>query len=80
MQYTLRNVPKTLDRLLRQQAREQGKTLNEVVLEALQRALGHTDELPPQRDVSDLVGTWREDPEMDRILAEHRRIDPELWR
>ena len=80
MQYTLRNIPKGLDRLLRQQAKSQHKTLNEVVIEALQRAVGLAGELPVQRDLSDIAGTWHEDPEMDRILAEHRRIDPELWR
>ena len=80
MQYTLRNIPKSLDRVLRQQAKSQHKTLNEVVLEALQRAVGLAGELPVQRDLSDIAGSWQEDPEMDRILAEHRRIDPELWR
>jgi hypothetical protein len=80
MQYTLRNIPKSLDRVLRQQAKSQHKTLNEVVIEALQRAVGLAGDLPMQRDVSDIVGTWQEDPEMDRILVEHRRIDPELWR
>ena len=80
MQYTLRNIPKGLDRLLRQQARSQHKTLNEVVIEALQRAVGLAGEVPVQRDLSDIAGTWQEDPEMDRILAEHRRVDPELWR
>jgi hypothetical protein len=80
MQYTLRNVPKSLDRALRERARAQNKSLNEVVLEALQRALGLEGELPVQRDLADVVGTWQEDPETDRILAEQRRVDPELWR
>jgi hypothetical protein len=80
MQYTLRNVPKTLDRALRERARTQNKSLNEVVLDALQRALGLTGELPVQRDLADVVGTWQDDAEMDRILAEQRRIDAELWR
>lgn len=80
MQYTLRNVPKVLDRALRQQARAQHKSLNEVVIEALQRAVGLVGELPVQRDLSDIVGTWQTDPEMERVLAEQRRIDPEMWR
>ncbi|QDT72108.1 hypothetical protein [Lacipirellula limnantheis] len=32
------------------------------------------------RDLSDIAGTWVEDPEFDAILAEQRRIDPELWK
>ena len=37
MQYTIRNVPKALDATLRRSARKQGKSLNEVVIEALVR-------------------------------------------
>jgi plasmid stability protein len=80
MRYTLRNVPQAVDRALRERARSQGKALNEVVIETLQRALGLAGETPVQRDLTDIVGTWQSDPEMDRILGEHRRIDPELWR
>ena len=80
MQYTLRNVPRSLDRALREQARIQNKSLNEVLLEALQRALGLNGEPPPQRDLSDIVGSWQEDPEIDKALQEQRRIDPEAWR
>jgi plasmid stability protein len=80
MRYTVRNVPTSLDRALREQARAQHKSLNEVVLEALQRALGVHGELPVQRHLADITGSWQGDPETDRILAEQRRVDPELWR
>jgi len=39
MQYTIRNVPKTLDEALRRAAREQDKSLNEVAIEALARGI-----------------------------------------
>lgn len=80
MQYTLRNVPKHLDRALRAQARRENKSLNEVAITALLRALGIQGEPPIQRDLSDIVGTWQEDAEMDRVLLEQRRIDPEMWK
>ena len=80
MQYTLRNVPPNLDRALREQARSENKSLNEVLLEALQRAFGLHGEPPPRRDLSDIVGTWSEDPELDRVLREQRQVDPEAWR
>lgn len=80
MQYTLRNVPKHLDRALRAQAKRQNKSLNEVVIEALLRALGVDGEAPVQRDLSDIVGTWQSDPELERILAEQRRIEPGMWK
>jgi plasmid stability protein len=80
MQYTLRNVPKQLDRALRAQAKREHKSLNEVLLAALQRALGIDGEPPAQRDLADVVGTWQDDPEQERVLAAQRSVDPELWK
>jgi plasmid stability protein len=80
MQYTIRNLPKHLDRAIRERARRENKSLNEVALEALLRAFGLQGEQPVVRDLSDIVGTWREDPEMDKAFEDQRRVDPELWR
>jgi hypothetical protein len=80
MQYTLRNVPPALDEAIRRRAREEGKSLNEVAIEALMRALGLRGELTRQRDLSSVAGSWQSDPDTDAVLEEQRRIDPELWR
>ena len=79
MQYTIRNVPRTLDEALRRAARERGKSLNEVTLEALVRGTGVTEERSRQRDLSDVAGTWRKDPAFDRALAAQDSIDEEMW-
>lgn len=42
MQSTLRNVPKGLDLALRERAKAENKSLDEVVIEALSQALGST--------------------------------------
>lgn len=80
MQYTLRNVPPPVDEALRERAEREGKSLNEVTLEALAEALGLAEKPIKRRDVSDLLGTWREDPAAEEALREQRRIDPDLWR
>jgi len=80
MQYTLRNIPKNVDRALRALARREGKSLNEVAVDVLARALGLDAEPRPQRDLRDLAHTWISDPEVDRALEEQRQIDPDLWR
>lgn len=80
MQYTLRNVPASLDAALRQSARDQGKSLNEVTIEALIRGAGLAEDRCRQRDLSDIAGTWLEDPEFDSALAAQDTIDSELWR
>jgi plasmid stability protein len=79
MQYTVRNVPKNLDEELRRRARDEGKSLNEVALEAMMRGVGQTAEEVRFRDLSDLAGTWKDDPEFDAAIADQDTIDPELW-
>lgn len=80
MQYTIRNVPETLDEALRRAARQQGKSLNKVAIEALARGAGVTGECSRQRDLSDIAGTWRKDPAFDSALAAQDTIDEEMWR
>jgi hypothetical protein len=69
MQYTIRNVPNTLDEALRRAAREQDKSLNEVAIEALARGAGVTGERDRLRD-----------PAFDRAVAAQHTIDEEMWR
>lgn len=80
MQYTVRQVPAELDRALRRRTRREGKSLNEVTIEALREAVGLTEVSVKRRSLSDLVGTWQEDPEFDGAIADQRRIDADLWK
>ena len=83
MQYTLRNIPRELDRALRRKAKEQGKSLNQVAIEAM--AYGTGLGVPvgngrrKYRDLSDWVGTYVYDPGFEEALRDQDRIDPEMW-
>ena len=80
MQYTLRKIPDELDRALRESAKEQHKSLNQVAVEALQRAVGVSGGEPlKRRDLTDIAGTWVADPQVDAALEDQRRVDPESW-
>lgn len=79
MQYTLRRVSRKVDAVLRRRARVERKSLNTVALEALGRGAGVAGEPATQRDLSDVAGTWIEDPEFDRAVAHQHRIDRRLW-
>lgn len=79
MQYTVRNISKNLDEELRRRCREEGKSLNEVALEAMARGVGQAAEAVRFRDLSDLAGTWKEDPEFDAAIEDQDTIEPELW-
>jgi hypothetical protein len=78
MQYTLRGIPPTVDSKLRRLAKAQGRSLNAVAVEALVRGAGLGEHPLRQRDLSDIAGTWLEDPEFDRATADQDRIDERL--
>jgi hypothetical protein len=80
MQYTLRNIPAVLDRMLRRKAREQGASLNDVALEALARGAGVTGEAVRHRKLRDLAGRWEEDSKFDAALRDQDVVDGRLWR
>ena len=80
MQYTIRQVPNFLDAALRRRAQQQGKSLNEVAIEALARGAGVSAERGRQRDLRDIAGTWRSDrASFQRALAAQDTVDQELW-
>lgn len=75
MQYTIRNVPDRLDAALRRAAREKGKSLNDVAVEALARGAGVVEQRCRQRDLTDIAGSWREDPAFDKAIAAQDTVD-----
>jgi plasmid stability protein len=80
MQYTIRNIPDYLDATLRDFARREGKSLNEVAVAALARGAGLVERNCIKRDLSDIAGTWQEDPAFDSAIAEQQKIDEAIWR
>jgi hypothetical protein len=79
IQYTIRGVSEHIDHLVRERAAKYGKSLNTVALEALERGLGVAKEPVRHHDLDHLAGTWVEDPEFDRVVAEMDVVDDELW-
>jgi hypothetical protein len=80
MQYTMRGIPPALDAAIRQRARREGKSLNEVTVAALAQGLGFDQGSVVRRDVSDIVGTWKRDAALDEALLAQDRVDHELWK
>ena len=79
MQYTIRNISANLDAALRSTAQRQGKSLNDVTLEALARGAGVTGEPIRQRDLKKIAGTWRHDPAFDKAIQDQDTIDEAIW-
>jgi len=79
-QYTIRNVPERTDALLRETAAEYGTSLNEAALAALMRGVGAGADAVEHHDLDALIGSWVQDPDCDRALADMDRIDAEMWK
>lgn len=77
VQYTIRGVPKEVDRALRARAAHRKQSLNQLIVEEL---IGSTLGVRPRADFSDLVGSWTPDPGFDEILAAQRQIDWDKWK
>ncbi len=80
MQYTIRNLPALLDEAIRKRAKEEGKSLNTVAVEALMQAFGLRGAAPVHRDLAGLAGTWVEDAAVDEALEAQRGVDDEMWK
>lgn len=80
---TLRNLPPDLERELEREARATGSSLAATVIRRLRVAMGldRTGVSVRHDDLDDLAGTWSdaEADAFDRVLAEQRGIDDELW-
>ena len=76
VQYTIRGVPRDVDKALRAKAARRKRSLNQTILDELAAAVGGTR----RADFSDLVGKWKPDPEFDEVLSAQRQIDFDKWR
>jgi hypothetical protein len=77
VQYTIRGVPREVDRELRRRARDQKVSLNQLLVDELRSVAGTPRKY---RSLEGIAGTWKEDPEFDRALEEQRQIDTDLWK
>jgi len=76
VQYSVRGIPREVDRLLREKASKRRVSLNHQVVDELARAtVGHAR----KADFSDLVGQWQPDSGFDDIARAHRKIDRKEW-
>ena len=81
VQYTVRNVPAHVDKAFRRKARNEQRSLNEVLRGALvKEAEGAEPSGRVYTDLDALAGTWVEDAGFDEAVQAQDRVDESLWR
>ncbi|MDA3948398.1 MAG: Arc family DNA-binding protein [Spirochaeta sp.] len=80
-QITIRDLPEEVERAIRERARERHTSLNRVVTDLVEEALGFSQNRAKRRDLSELAGTWSatEADSFDTRVESMRTIDPEIW-
>lgn len=78
-QYTIRNIPEYVDRVLRQRARSSQKSFNQIALEAL---IAGADESVPRRDLSGIAGSLMEDEAaaLEEEIRRQHQVALDLWK
>jgi hypothetical protein len=82
---TLRNLPPDVTRAIQQRAKQNKTSVNKAVIGLLEESLGKKPgkkEKVRYHDLDHLIGTWtkEEADAFDKLIAEQRTIDPELWK
>jgi plasmid stability protein len=81
---TLRNLPPAVARAVKERAARDGVSLNKAVIRMLEEGLKAPRRKPGPigHALDGFIGVMSaaEADELDRIVAEGRKIDPELWR
>ena len=82
-QFTVRQIPFSVEKKLREIARETGQSINKTVISLLEKALGIGDRQRYQkkRDLSRFAGIWKKEEaeEFENNTRIFEQIDPEVW-
>ena len=79
IQYTIRNIPPALDRVIRKRAKEQGRSFNQTVVDLLNVQVFGTTTPQEDKKFDWLFNQKTLDTRFDEAIAELSQIDEELW-
>ena len=79
IQYTIRNIPPEVDRVIRKRAKQSGKSFNQTVVDLLSLQSFGTLEPPAEDNFDWLYGVNTLDEAFDEAIADLSKIDKTLW-
>ncbi|MES2971845.1 MAG: plasmid stability protein stbC [Patescibacteria group bacterium] len=79
IQYTIRNIPEPVDKVLRRRARKQGQSFNATIVEVLQQATGQAEKNKTYNDLDWFYGSGGIGTEERKAFDAQHKIDKELW-
>lgn len=81
IQYTIRNIPPEVDRVIRKRSAQTGKSFNQTVVDLLSMQTFGTSKPPKDDNFDWLFGAGKDSlgPEFDKTINELSKPDPKLW-
>ena len=79
VQLTIRGVPSQVKNLLHHRAQAERKSLNTVLVEALNSSAGLDISQMAYGDLDHLVGLWQDDHDFDSAMRAQDEIDETIW-
>jgi hypothetical protein len=79
-QYTIRNIPPAVDRVIRKRSQQSGKSFNQTVVEMLSLQTFGTVTPPVDNGFDWLYNRRTLDPSFDEAVKELSQVDEKIWR
>lgn len=80
IQYTIRNIPPRVDKVLKQRSKLTGKSFNQVVVDTLSSVIADNGEAHAKR-IEDMFGQGGNflDDKFDEAIADLSKVDQKFW-
>lgn len=79
LQYTIRNIPPTLDKVIRKRAKQTGKSFNQTVVDILLLQTFGTTKPKTDTNFSWLYNKNTIDESFDETISNLSKVDKNLW-
>lgn len=79
IQYTIRNIPPSVDKVIRKRSKQSGKSFNQTVVELLSLQTFGTTKIPSDNNFDWLFNKNTLDEPFDEAIESMSRVDKKLW-
>jgi hypothetical protein len=79
IQYTIRNIPPSVDRVIKKRSKQSGKSFNQTVVDLLSLQTFGTVKPPSDNNFNWLFGANTLDDSFDEAVKDLSQIDEKLW-
>ncbi len=80
IQYTIRNIPLPVDKVIRKRSKQTGKSFNQTVVDLLTLQTFGTTEVPDNSNFDWLFNINTLDSNFDKAIKEMSQVDESLWK